>query len=98
VLPEPVALALDVDGDGAVEEAVEDGCGHDLVGEDVAPGAPGFVGGDDHGFGPVVAFGDDFEEEGSFGPFKRKWCQVHGCSIMIVMGGHEDAASFEDSL
>jgi len=70
VLAEPVTFALDVDGDGAMEEAVEDGGGHDLVGEDVAPGAPGFVGCDDHGFFTVVALGDDLEEEGGLGSFE----------------------------
>ena len=64
MLAEAVRLALDVDGDRPVQEPVEDGGGHDLVGEDLAPGAPGLVRGHDHRLGPVVALGDDLEEEG----------------------------------
>ena len=34
---EPIALALDVDGGGVIEQPVKDGRGDDVVGEDGAP-------------------------------------------------------------
>ena len=46
-VPEPVAAALDVEDMGAVEQAVEDGGGQDLVaGEELGPVADALVGGD----------------------------------------------------
>lgn len=42
VLAQTVALALDVEGDRAVEQAIEDGGGHHLVGEDLSLQAPQF--------------------------------------------------------
>src|SRR5712691_12226980 len=58
------APAGPVDGDdvAVVEEAVEDGGGEDLVGEDLAPLAEGLVAGDDDG-AFLVAAGDDLEDE-----------------------------------
>src|SRR5271157_712188 len=58
------APAGTVDGDdvAVVEEAVEDGGGEDLVGEDLAPFAEGLVAGDDDG-ALLVAAGDDLEDE-----------------------------------
>jgi hypothetical protein len=37
LLPQPIALALDVDRRGVVQQAVEDRRGQDLVVEDVVP-------------------------------------------------------------
>ena len=64
MLTQAEALPLDVQGDGPVEQSVQDGGGHDLVGEDLAPGAPALVGGDDDRFLPLVTLGDDLEEKG----------------------------------
>jgi hypothetical protein len=49
VLAESIAGALDLDDLGVVEQAIEQGCGDDLVAEDVAPFAGAAVGGEDHG-------------------------------------------------
>ena len=72
MLAQPVAFALDVDGDGSVEQSVEDGRGHDLIREDLSPCTPALVGGDDDGLLSLVSLGDDLEEEGSFGPLQRR--------------------------
>ena len=46
---EPVAAALDVEDVGAVEQAIEEGGGQDLVaGEELGPVADALVGGDQH--------------------------------------------------
>jgi hypothetical protein len=64
--PHAVGLALDVDDGGAVQEAVQGGGSHDgVAGEDVAPVAEGFVGGDDGGGLFVVALTDHLEEQRS---------------------------------
>ena len=49
-----------------VDEAVDGGHGHGLVGKDLGPAGEGAVAGDDQA--PVlVALGDEFEEDGGFG-------------------------------
>lgn len=58
-----VALAVDVEYDGAVQEAVEHGDGDGGVVEDLAPGGDAEVGGE-HGRGLEVALGDDLEQGG----------------------------------
>ena len=63
VLTQTVALSLDVEGDGAVEQAVEDCRGHDLIWKDLAPRAPALVRRDDHRLLTVVTLGDDLEEK-----------------------------------
>ena len=59
---EPVALALDVDGDRVVQQAVEDGGGDHRVAEDVPPGAEALVAGDDDR-AALVAAADELEEQ-----------------------------------
>ena len=60
---EPVALALDVDSGGVMQQPVEDGRGDDVVGEDRAPVAVAIVGGQDDG--PLlIPFRDQLEEAG----------------------------------
>jgi hypothetical protein len=53
---EPVAVSLQADDFGVVDEAVDHGCGDDVVAEDLAPAAEGLVGGDDEA-GSFVAAG-----------------------------------------
>lgn len=48
LLLEPEALALDVERRSVVQEAIEDGGGHDLIGEHLAPVGEALVGGE-HG-------------------------------------------------
>jgi len=63
VFAEAVGVAVEGEDDGAVEEAVEHGCGDGGVTEDVTPGADAAVGrDDDRGF--QVALGDDLEQRG----------------------------------
>jgi hypothetical protein len=51
VVAEAVAVAVEVEHDGAVEEPVEHGCGDGGVAEDLAPAGDAAVGGDhDRGF------------------------------------------------
>ena len=49
-----------------VNEPVDGGDGHRLIGEDAVPGAEGLVGGDGEASG-LVAPGDEFEEDGALG-------------------------------
>ena len=64
---EAVALALEGDHFGVVDESVDHGGGDDVVAEDLAPAAEGFVAGDDQA-GAFVAVGDELEEQvGGFG-------------------------------
>ena len=49
-----------------MDEAVDGGECHDLIGEDAAPFAEGLVGGDEHG-APFVARGDELEDDAGFG-------------------------------
>ena len=62
----PVALAAERDDVGVMDQPVDGGDGHHVVGEDAIPGAERLVGGDDHAAG-LVAMGDEFEEHGSLG-------------------------------
>jgi len=62
VLPEPVAVALDVDGLAVVPEPVEDGGGDHGISEEFLPVGKAFVGGDDGG-ATLVAVGDELEEQ-----------------------------------
>src|SRR5439155_8686973 len=59
---QPVGVAADVDGDGVVQHAVEDGRRDDAVPEDVAPTAKALVTGEDHR-PALVAAADELEEE-----------------------------------
>src|ERR1700716_2985199 len=44
---EAVAVSFEADDLGVVDEAVDHGCGDDVVAEDLAPAAEGLVAGDD---------------------------------------------------
>ena len=46
-----------------MQEAIQQRCGQDRVGEEVAPGGVGLVRGKDDRLESLVAFGDDLEEE-----------------------------------
>ena len=59
---ESVAVALQGDDLGVVDEAVDHGGGDDVVAEDLAPAAEGLVAGDDQR-GSFVAAGDQLEEQ-----------------------------------
>ena len=58
---------MEGDDFGVVDEPVDHGGGDDVVAEDFAPAAERLVGGDDQ-LGPLVAAGDELEEQvGGFG-------------------------------
>ncbi len=57
---QPEALALDVERGGVVQQAIEDGGGHDLIAEHLVPVGKALVGGEYRG-GPLVAAGDEAE-------------------------------------
>ena len=59
---QPVGVAPDVEGDGVMEEPVEDGGGDDPVAEDLAPAPEALVAGQDQA-APLVAAADELEEE-----------------------------------
>ena len=61
-LPQPVALAADVDRRREVQQPVQDGGRQDLVGKDVAPVAVGLVRGQDDRAAAVAA-ADELEQE-----------------------------------
>ena len=46
---ESVGVAVEVEHDGTVQEAVEEGCGDGGVAQDLTPGADAFVAGEDDG-------------------------------------------------
>ena len=62
------AIALDVhlEDRGVMDEAIDDGKGHRLVGEDLAPFAERLVGGDEQG-SPLVPSTDQLEQHAGFG-------------------------------
>ena len=60
VLFKPVALALDVDNGGVMQDTVKDRWGDRNVGEDLIPLGKGFVGGKD-GRGSLVTQGSSFD-------------------------------------
>src|SRR6266581_4415363 len=59
---EPVGIAPDVQGDGVVEDAIQDRRGDDPVPEDLPPAAEALVAREDHGAALVVA-ADELEEQ-----------------------------------
>ena len=59
---EPVAVSLEGDDFGVVDEPVDHGCGDHVVAEDLAPAAEDFVAGDDQAR-PFVAGGHQLEEQ-----------------------------------
>jgi hypothetical protein len=62
-LLEAVAVGLDVDDLGAVDESVDEGDDAGSVREDFAPLRESLVGAEEDGLVSVVAAGDDLEEE-----------------------------------
>ena len=62
----PVALDVHLQDRGVVDEAVDGGERHGLIGEDLAPFAEGLIGGDQHG-SPLVARGDQLEQDAGLG-------------------------------
>ncbi len=71
LLPQPIAVTLDVDGRDVMERAVEDRVGQDLVVEDLAPVREALVAGHDEA-GPFVAADEEPEEEASLLPGQRE--------------------------
>lgn len=59
---EAVAVTLEAEDVGVVDEPVDHGCGDGVVAEDLAPGAEGLVAGDDQA-GALVAGADEREHE-----------------------------------
>ena len=49
-----------------MDEAIDNGKGHRLIGEDFAPLAERLIGGDEQG-SPLVSGSDEFEEHAGFG-------------------------------
>ena len=69
---ESVAVSLEIDGGGVMEEAIQErGCEHG-IGKDVIPGTVALVAGQDHGLEGLVAFADELEEEGGVGDLRVK--------------------------
>jgi hypothetical protein len=60
---EAVAVAVDFENLGAMDEAVDEGDGAGGMREDLGPVVEGLVGAEQDGLGGVVATGDDLEEE-----------------------------------
>ena len=67
---EPVAGAFDLDDDGVMQQAVEQGGGHDRIPEHFGPFGKASVGGQDHG-AFLVACADQLEEQA--GAFLGQW-------------------------
>src|SRR5262245_25556819 len=57
-----IGIAPDVEGDGVVEDAIQDRGGDDPVAEDLAPAAEALVAGQDHR-AALVAATDELEEQ-----------------------------------
>src|SRR6266852_4108961 len=74
---EPVGIAPNVERDGVVEDAVQDGRSNDSVTEDVPPAAEALVAGEDHG-AALVAAADELEEEVGAGAVDRDARPVGG--------------------
>ena len=62
MLSKAIAGALDLDDLSVMQQAIEQGCGDNLVAEDVAPFAEAAVGGEDHGAALVTCV-DELEEQ-----------------------------------
>ena len=74
-LPQPVALPLDIQGRGMVQEPVEDGRGQDMIIEDLAPVGEALVVGDDQA-PPLVAPDQEPEEQAGLLPRERQIAQL----------------------
>ena len=73
-----------------VDEAVDHGCGDDVVSEDFAPAAEGFVAGDDER-GPFVAGGDELEEQVRGFGFERD------VADLVDLCGHPHRLTYADT-
>ena len=67
---QPVAVALDVDGVGVVQQTIENGAGDHVVLKDRSPFAIALVGCEDHGT-PLITLADQLEEARGRGLFQR---------------------------
>ena len=61
-----VALDVHLEDRGVVDQAIDDGQRHRLVGEDLSPFAERLVGGDQQG-SPLVSGADELEQDAGFG-------------------------------
>src|SRR6266496_5548630 len=75
VLTHAEAVAPDVDDMAVVHEAVDQGAGHDVVAEDLAPILEAFVA-REHGGGPLVAAAHELEEEHGAGACDREVAEL----------------------
>src|SRR5215831_10899609 len=75
LLSQPVAVPLDVDRRGVMEQAVQDGGGQDLVVEDLAPVHEALVAGDDEA-GPLVTPDEEAEEQAGLFPGQRQIAEL----------------------
>ena len=62
----PVAVDVDFEDRGVMDEVIDGGQRHGGIGEDLAPFAERLVGGDEGG-AALVAGADEFEQDGRFG-------------------------------
>ena len=63
----PIALGVDLEDGGVMDESIDRGGGGGLVGKDSIPLGEGQIGGEEDG-ALFVAIGDQFEEDGAFFP------------------------------
>ena len=62
MFPQPIGMSLNLDDDGRVQQAVQQGGGHDVIAEDSAPVPEAAIGGEDGG-ALLVAGIDQLEEQ-----------------------------------
>ena len=86
---QPVARAFDVDDDGVVEQAVEQGGGDDGVAEQFAPFGEAAVGGEDHGAFLVPGV-DELEEQISYLPVSQDGAVLF---FQLINARHERAST-----
>ena len=71
MFPQPIGMPLDLDDDGMVQQAVQQGGGHDVVAEEGAPVPEAAIGGKDGG-ALLVAGIDQLEEQVGAAGFDRQ--------------------------
>src|SRR3990172_8021106 len=95
---QPVRVAPDVEGDGVVEDPVQDRRRDDAVPEHVSPGPKALIAREDHR--PLlVPSADELEDEGGAGPVDGLEAQAHGqvglsCESIPTRPWARDAASY----